>query len=812
MSKILVVVESPNKITKLTSILGSGYKVVATSGIFRDLDPKPKKGISVDMEHNFEPQYIYTKPEIKKALISSFKGMDMLYIASDMDLEGDGIAKSVYDTLKPEKYKRLVFNSITKSAIMESIKKAGKIDENRVNAQKARRVIDRIYGYLVSDIIRKKIGGSRSMSAGRVLSVVCRLIIDREREIEKFINDNTTSTYYKITGIFSGLKAVLFNGTFVKDSLHKGSQTKMMLDKKGTSGPITTFLKVCLKSKFKIHHIQNKDSNRSPSAPFTTSTLQQEASRKLGMSIDTTMFVAQKLYEAGLITYMRTDSVDISEEGHKDIKETIISTFGKKMYKRNVYKNKNASSQEAHEAIRPVKTEVIDISDKFDQKQYQKLYKLIWSRTIASQMVDAVIDIQKIHINISKYIDNEPFYYFECKHETVKFPGFMSVYVESNDDEDEKDNEKNKKIKTPKSGSEVIMENIKAEQQFPLPPHRYTSASIIKKMEEVGIGRPSTYAPSIKKVLDNGYAEIDDVEGITKKIDNFEIKSKNGEHIMEVKHNEAEIIIASDKNKLVPTKVGITVNDFLMKYFPTMMDYKFTAQIEKDLDEICTGKKIWHKVVKYSYDKLSPELEKTNKLESLRAASERVIGKDKDGYEYIAYVNSKGPVVAKRKDNKIISFEDIKKPLTTDTIKMKDISKMFEFPKTLGNHKNKEIVLYKSRDKFAKKGTNYFFKYDGKNYAISNDTKIKTFDLNSAIEIINSISNKIIKTIKIKHKNKKSEIEIINGQYGYYFRYNKRNISIPKDINIDNIDEEKIIELIEKPVYKKTYRKAGSKQ
>lgn len=490
---ILVILESPGKVAKVASFLGSGYVVKASMGHIRDLDPKK---MSIDFDNHFEPQYVITKPDVVKNLKAAAKGVDMVYLATDDDNEGAQIAKSLLEVLKPAHYKRLLFNSISKEAILGSIKTATDLDENKVNAQKARRVIDRIFGYFISPLISKKIGGS--LSAGRVQSPVVRLIVEKENDIKQFLKSNQDSTYFKVTGYFEKLKATLYESLddepwLATDALKGKIAHIPLIDGPEPKAKVITFLKRCLKSQFVVHSVTERTATRSPAPPFTTSTLQQEANRKFGMSVDTTMRVAQKLYEGGYITYMRTDSVQLSKESHKEIKEVIVEDFGEEYYQYKQYQTKSESAQEAHEAIRPVHPEVHHLDGEVDDEFQKKLYKLIWQRTIASQMKPAKINVTTIQITISKFVKEEiePFYYFVSQIERVVFAGFMKVYVESVDDEEENGTVKNYTGKLPKEGDIVKMDNIIAKQEFLKPPSRYSEASLVKKNGRVGYWQTS---------------------------------------------------------------------------------------------------------------------------------------------------------------------------------------------------------------------------------------------------------------------------------------------------------------------------------
>lgn len=798
MVKILFVVESPGKIEKIKTILGSEYFVKASVGHFRDLDPMPKKGISVDIENNFEPIYVILKKDVVKNLSECMKKADVLYIASDEDREGEAIGQSLYDVLKPRKYKRIRFNAITRDAILTAIKNAGELNQDLVDAQKARRIIDRLFGYIISPILGKKIG--KGLSAGRVQSVAVRIVVDRENEIKKFMENNSDSTFYKVNGVFNNLKANLFS---------KNKPVNIpLIDGDNPDAKIIIFMKRCLKSVFTVGDVTDKESTRSPSPPFTTSTLQQEANRKLGLSIDATMMAAQKLYEAGLITYMRTDSVEISEEGHKEIKKVIEETYGKNYYSRNTYKNKSANAQEAHEAIRPVYPETTDVSDDIVDPTQIKLYKLIWQRTIASQMKPAKLNITTIKINISTYEENDydPNYCFQSQLEKVIFPGFMKVYVESTDDAEEENTNKDFTGKIPKVGSKLIMNNITAKQEYSRPPVRFTPASLVKTLEKMGVGRPATYVQTIKTITERKYIETGNVAGVKKSINIYSIESDSeGKPIKQIDLKESTLMVGQDKNKILPTVLGITVNDFLMKYFADLLDYKFTAKMEEELDEISNGKKDWHDSVKKFYNKMKPLVDIANQTESMTKQNERILGTDPDGNEIIASKNKNGEFVKKTIDGKII-YASIIPPIKLETITLSEAIKLFAYPKDIGKHNGKVISIH--RDKFGKSG--FFIKYNDKSYQIPADTPEKSITKELAIKIITE-----------KDANNLAEYEynggiavVRKGDYGPYLLYKKNKKQtihkIPDGLDIENLTDEQLKTIITQKKYQPQNKKGGS--
>lgn len=807
---ILFIVESPGKIAKISSFLGKNYLVKASVGHFRDLD---KKKMSIDFENNFEPMYVITKPDVVRNLKSAMKGITMVYLASDDDLEGEQIAESLFRTLNPKNYKRLKFNAITKKAILEAIDNAGEIDKNLVSAQKTRRVLDRLFGYLISPILQKQIGGS--LSAGRVQSVAAKIVIDKENDIKIFLEKNSDSSYFKVHGCFSKMKSVLCESTDAKpynlEKAFKGKTAHISLmdddDKKNANA--ITFLKKCLKSKFIIHSIGDKIATRSPAPPFTTSTLQQEANRKFGMSPDITMKTAQKLYEAGYITYMRTDSVEISAEGHDDIKKVIIEEFGKEFYQKNIYKTKASNAQMAHEAVRPTHSELLSIEKETDDKYQTKLYKLIWQRTIASQMKPAQINVTTIQIAIEKFIVEKinPFYYFQSQIEKIIFMGFMKVYVESTDDPvDEDENEgqtKNFKGKLPSKGDIVVMEEIIAKQEYMRPPPRYSQASIVKKLEELGIGRPSTFVNTIKTIEDREYVRIGDIPGIKKEIITYGIKSEKGKHIMSILEEAGTVLLGKETKKIIPTGLGITVNDFLVEHFPEMMDYKFTAKMEEELDAISKGEKVWYKVVKKFYDKLKPIIDELSKKKGIAQTTEKLLGLDEDDNEIFATKTKFGPVVKKLLGSKTM-YAKIVDPLTLETIKLKDAIKLFEYPKILGQHEKSDVLLQKGQFGF-------YLAWNKENYSLAGGTDInaKDLDLKQAVKIIKEKKSNNLAEFEITEKGKKLKAVVLDGKFGPYIsvkRANKKiNYPLAKSVDPKTLTKADVQVIISsKKIYDKT--------
>lgn len=756
---ILFIVESPGKIKQISSYLGKNYIVAASVGHFRDLD---KKSMSIDFANNFNPIYVITKQNVVTNLKSLMKKANAVYLAPDLDREGEAIAQHLYDVLKPRIYKRIVFNAITKSAILSAISNAGIINKNLVNAQKARRIIDRLYGYMISPLLITNIGGK--LSAGRVQSVATKIIIDKENDIINHIKINENSSYFKINATIGdfkcGLMALDTNPNTKKEYTGKPLTIKVAKDKIGTNA--IAFLKRCLKSTYTIHYVSDKISVRKPSAPFETYTLQQEANRKLGMTVDTTMKVAQKLYENGYITYMRTDSIEISEQGHDEIKKVIVDKYGKKYYQKNKYENKSANAQEAHEAIRPTHLDLLSLKDEINDNQQIKLYKLIWQRTIASQMKPAQVNVTSIQIDISEFYKLEPFNYLQSFIENIIFMGFMIVYTESVDDEiDDSINAPMKDFKglIPKIGTKLTMIQMTATQEYIKPPPRYTQSSLVGTLKKMEIGRPSTYVNTIKTIIDREYVKIDNVKGIEKDCHKYTIASKKGKNIMNISEEINQCLVGKETKKLMPTQLGMTVNDYLVKNFPDMIDYKFTAKMEKELDDVSTGTKNWLTVVKKYYDRLAPTVE-------------------------------------------LISKSNPKSNPTTSTDTL------------LGKLNGYDIHLLKSKFGYYLKKTNGTESSNAKLPSGLNPTNITIKD---AKKIFAEKESSIIDTRTIKSGSKTMNVVITNGKYGPYIKLStgKKNTfhNIPKTKSADKLTDTEIIEIInyKQLVDKPNVKSSGSK-
>lgn len=836
MSKILFVVESPGKIGKIRGYLGGSYIVEACMGIFRDLDPKPKDDkYSVDVENGFKPKYIITNPAAVSKLKKQMAIADELYLATDNDSEGHGMAQALVEVLKPKKYKRILFNEISKKAILDGIKNAQKVvDKNKVDSQKTRRVIDRFYGYGISTIAQRKTG---AVSVGRTQTAAARFVVEKEDEIKSFLEKNSDSSHFKVTGKIGDFKCTLHgfstdcvNFDKILKAEYKGKAINIRLGSEDEDKYVTLFLKKCLKSSFSIHSISKKEATRSPSPPFVTSTLQQEAYRKHGLAVENTMRIAQQLYEGGYITYMRTDSVAISEEGHAGIKEVIEKEYGKNAYRRTDYKTKNTSAQLAHECVRPVHPEIIDLEDDLTNPNVtqnvfcQKLYKLIWKRTIASQMQPAKVDVTNIQIDISKYFEDPEkekfYYYFQSTIEKVTFKGFMDVYVEStDDDEEETDDVKKKKsaeITLPKIGQKIPMLEITAKQDYLKPPVRYTQASLIKKLEDSKIGRPSTTANTINTIIKRGYAEIKNMPGQKKKIRTFSIGSKDGKHEMSIDKKESTITIGNEKNKLVGTGLGKTLIDYMIANFTEFVDYGFTAKLEKDMDDVAEGKKEWKKVVEKFYDKMNDLIDKVgDDGQSIYSSSARELGQDPEGNLVVSLKTKNGAAVS-RTIGKEIQYANIPED-KLDTIKLKEAIKYL-------NDASRNLGVYEGFNVYVKKSKAgaYYISYGRKEYCpIDDEVDHTALKLKHAIKLIIAHKKKatenLIKEFTIKDGKNVFKARLMKGKGTYppYIQYEKkgkREFCSIQGIEPDQLTDKNVLSLIKaKKTNQKGKKSTGSK-
>jgi DNA topoisomerase-1 len=798
MGYILVILESPGKTKKVEEILkelskkdksiGTAFKATASYGHLRDMNPKT---MSIDFENNYEPIYIVKQPEPGRKIsypkiIGELKNLsqkaDNVYLLADMDREGEAIAAGVIDLLKLKKYKRLLTNEITLHGLKEALKNPTTLNQDLVNAQKARRVLDRLVGYELSPLVSKQYGGK--YSAGRVQTVVDRLVVEKEEEIEKFFSEGKDATFFRVSGDF-GLKTKLHTVEGSYKAPLKGDVAKIDVTKKNKE--IIDLLKLCLTSEFKVFHIYEKDATRQPAPPFTTSTLQQEAHRKLGLSLADTMSTAQKLYEAGCITYMRTDSVKISDAAKEAIKKEIIGRYGQKYYLGyDGYKAKKGA-QEGHEAIRPTHPEQDQIQILGSREQ--RLYSLIWKRTIASQMAKAIL--KQVHVQISISKDKE--HWFEGMVETVAFPGFMKVYKESLDEEEE---DTSYTGKLPKMGDKLVPTQIEAKQEYNKPPTRFQQASLVKKLEEMGIGRPSTYVNMVQVNFDRGYLEVADIKGTTKPIVSYAIQSKKGIMEKKIYMEEGETSLGEEKGKIVPTEMGKMVIEFMRKHFSEIIDYKFTADMEEQLDQIAEGKKVWHKVIDKFYKDLKPKVESVKKnIKPIDIkGTDKILGADREGHNIMVGRNKSGSFVYREVDGKK-EYKAIDKPLTPSNITLEDALKLFEYPKKLGTYQNEPIYIDKGPH-------GKYVKWKGTNVSVKDDIDKKT-----AIELLEAKLKTDLGERKLKIDGKTVTVKLKVGPHGPYVMIpngKKKPTFIP--IPDGNISDADLINLIKNPP-KKTYKK-----
>ena len=768
MQKNLVIVESPAKAKTLEKFLGEDYKVLSSYGHIRDLK---KNEFSVDL-NNFTPQYEI--PEEKTALVKTLKTAankaDTVWLASDEDREGEAISWHLAQVLglNVKQTKRIVFHEITKDAILDAIKKPRHIDINLVNAQQARRVLDRIVGFKLSPVLWRKV--KPALSAGRVQSVAVRLIVEREREVENFKSESS----YKVTAVFLADKAELkaeFNQRFATAELAKA------------------FLEKCKGQQFKISDISKKPMQRVPAPPFTTSTLQQEAARKLGFSVAQTMSVAQRLYEAGIITYMRTDSVNLSTLCLNASKKEIVETLGEKYSKRRQYQTRSKGAQEAHEAIRPTYMDQHEIQGTMQER---RLYELIWKRTIASQMADAEIEKTIITI-VPTSSKEETENCFVASAEVVTFDGFLRVYRESFDDENTEEQESTTIDAQLTEGQLLNYKEIQAIERFSQCPLRYTEASLVKKLEELGIGRPSTYAPTISTIQQREYVKKGDKKGEKRNYKQFTLKA--GKDIKESEKNE---IVGNEKGKLLPTDIGTVVNDFLVNNFENIVSYDFTAEVEKDFDEIAEGKENWQEAMADFYKKFEPQCEKVLHERSEHKAGERVLGIDpKSGKEVCVKIGRFGPVVqiGSANDTEKPRFAQLSKGQSLQTITLEDALELFKLPRELGEYEGATISI----------GTGRFGPYvlHNKQYvSIPKEIDPLAIEYDEAVQLINE-RKKAEAEKHLKSFKEDAELQILNGRYGPYIVYKGSNYKIPRTVKEPKeLSYEQCLEIVEKEASK----------
>jgi DNA topoisomerase-1 len=757
MAKNLVIVESPAKAKTIEKFLGKDFKVESSFGHISDL---PSKELGVDVEGDFAPKYKVSKDKqaVVKKLRELAKKADIVWLASDEDREGEAIAWHLAENLNldKEKIRRIVFHEITKSAIKNAIENPRAIDYNLVDAQQARRVLDRIVGYELSPVLWRKV--KSGLSAGRVQSVSVRLIVEREREIQEF----KTKDSYKIVAIFAA---------------EKGQSFKAILPKAfSTKETAHAFLKQNIGANFTVSDLEKKPAKKSPAAPFTTSTLQQEASRKLYFSVSKTMNMAQRLYETGLITYMRTDSTNLSNEAREGAKNAITANYGSEYSKTRNFKGKSKGAQEAHEAIRPTDFSRQSISAERDQA---RLYDLIWKRSIASQMSDAQLERTNVKIEASSHNES-----FTANGEVVKFDGFLKVYMEGTDDEDV---EQSDMLPALKVGQKLNNVFITATQRFSRPPYRYTEASLVRKLEELGIGRPSTYAPTISTIQNRGYVEKGMVEGLDRAYKQLKLKENA------ISDKTLSEKVGSDKGKLIPTDIGMIVTDFLVNHFEHILDYNFTAKVEEEFDDIAEGKEDWKVVMKEFYDDFHPQVENVQKNAN-RESGERILGEDpKTGRQVSVRLGKFGPMV------QIGTAEEEEKPLFAslppdkqlNTITFEEAMDLFHLPKTLGKYESETIEVNNGR--FGP-----YVKFGKAFVSLPKGVDPLSIELEDAIRFI---KEKQKADAPIYHY-QDLPVQKGKGRFGPFIKWNNMFINVNKKYDWDNLSNDDVVTLIEDKIQK----------
>ncbi len=761
MHENLVIVESPAKAKTIEKFLGKDFMVTSSMGHIRDLE---KKDFGIDLKDNYKPKYVIS-PD-KKKIVTDLKKLakeaQTVWIASDEDREGEAIAWHLQEVLKldPKKTKRIVFHEITKDAILNAVKAPRPIDTNLVNAQQARRVLDRIVGFEVSPVLWRKV--KPSLSAGRVQSVAVRFIVEREREIISFQSQSS----FRVSAIF-----------LVPDASGDVVELRAELNKRfDTKEEARQFLERCKGAEFAIADIVTKPSKRTPAAPFTTSTLQQEASRKLGFSVSQTMSVAQRLYEEGKITYMRTDSVNLSSLALNTAKSAILKMHGEQYLKTRQYKTKSKGAQEAHEAIRPT---YIDQEEIGGNTQEKRLYELIWKRTIASQMADAQLEKTTVSVKISGTPEM-----FLATGEVIRFDGFLKVYMESNDNEDESGESKSL-LPPVKVNQQLRTEVIQATERFTQKPPRYTEASLVKKLEEQGIGRPSTYAPIITTIQNRGYVVKEDRPGVEREF--FQLTFKNDK----IEEKTKSEVTGTEKSKLFPTDIGMVVNDFLIKYFQKIMDYGFTADVEINLDEIAEGKRIWNEVIDEFYHPFHNDIE--NALEvSERTNGERYLGDDPvSGKPVFVKIGRFGPVAQigeSTEDSEKPQFASLRSGQILETITLEEVLDLFKLPRELGEYENKKVTVAIGR--FGP-----YVRHDNKFVSLQKEDDPFSVTLERAIELI-ELKREKDRNALIKSFNEEPDLRILNGRWGPYISYKKKNFKIPKGTDAAGLSLEDCMKIV----------------
>ena len=768
MTKNLVIVESPAKAKTIEGFLGKEYTVKSSYGHVRDLN---KNTLSVNIEKDFEPEYEIS--DDKKALVAELKKLSSqaqtIWLASDEDREGESISWHLYEALdlKHKDTKRIVFHEITKTAILNAIENPRDIDMDLVAAQQARRVLDRLVGYELSPLLWKKV--KPSLSAGRVQSVAVRLIVEREEEIKNF----QQTSAYRITAQFS----------FLQDG-QEYSIAAEMPNRFDTEAEARAFVESCIGASYKVENIEKKPSSRTPAPPFTTSTLQQEAARKLGFSVANTMRLAQQLYESGKITYMRTDSVNLSSLALGMAKKVITENYGADYVKTRQYHTKTKGAQEAHEAIRPTYLDQNTIKGTADER---RLYELIWKRTIASQMSDAQIERTNVNIGISSS-DKK----FTATGEVILFDGFLKVYMESYDD-DEVENGKLKMESSPlstfnfqlKEGTILDLDKMEAQQRFTRHPLRYTEASLVKKMEELGIGRPSTYAPTISTIQKREYVTKGDIKGTVQAFNVITLKNNK------ITEKTGKENYGAEKGKLLPTDIGVLVNRFLLQYFESIIDYNFTANVEKEFDKISEGQCEWNKMIREFYAGFHKQVVSTTE-NSGKFSGEKLLGVDPaTGKNVYVKVGRFGPVaqIGDTESEEKPRFAGLRKNQSIETITLEEVLKLFEFPRILGEYEGKEVSV--SVGRFGP-----YVKHNNNFYGLAKTDNPATIDIERAIELIGEKRQKDEENTILTFDND-PEMKVLNGRFGPYIAYKKKNYRIPKDVDPHTLTYEDCLKLVE---------------
>jgi len=775
MQKNLVIVESPAKAKTIEKFLGKDFKVMSSYGHIRDLK---KKELSID-DKTLEPEYEIPAEKIKLVadLQSKAEKAEKVWLASDEDREGEAISWHLCEVLglDEKKTNRIVFHEITKPAILEAIEHPRHLDMNLVNAQQARRVLDRLVGFKLSPVLWRKV--KPALSAGRVQSVAVRLIVEREREIENFKSE----VFYNVNGIFA-----------ITNPDGSATEVKAMLGTRfKTHQEVSDFLEQCKDATFTVESVSKKPTKRTPAPPFTTSTLQQEAARKLGFTVSQTMMLAQHLYENGLITYMRTDSVNLSKLCLGASKEEITKLYGEQYSKTRQYHTSSKGAQEAHEAIRPTYMNQTEIEG---NPQEKRLYDLIWKRTAASQMTDAEIEKTTVEIAISTTGSQKSAVSFVAQGEVVKFDGFLKVYRESADDEDLQQDEFSHILPPLVEGQQLTRREISATERYTSGPQRYTEASLVKKLEELGIGRPSTYAPTISTIQQREYVQKGDKKGEERF---YTVDILKGKQITQKQRKE---MVGSDKGKLLPTDIGLVVNDFLMEHFKDIMDYNFTAKVEQDFDKIAEGDEQWKAMLKSFYKEFEPTVEATLNARSEHKAGERLLGNDpKSGKPVFVKIGRFGPVVqiGTADDRDKPQFAQLPKELSMESISLEEALELFKLPRTLGEYEGETVIIGSGR--FGP-----YVLHDKKYTSLPKGENPMTITLETAIKLIEN--KRLEETQKhLKAFTEDPKLEILNGRYGPYLSYDGKNYRLPKSLHekVKGLTYEECMKIVEGAPVKK---------